>query len=169
LRAVALGLVIILVIAAYVAIASYRDVRAHDRADSARRAAVVAAEEFALRMDNFQAASATAYTDDVEKLMTTKGRAGFAQVKQVISQVFAAAQPTSKALKKGQQAPTGKIVYAGIGDIDDDSATVLVAHDTSVTNSTKQLHFRWTVELKKVDGRWLVDDLPPEVTGGSNQ
>lgn len=169
LRALALVLVIVLAISVYVAITSFRDVRAHDRAETDRRAATVAAEEFALRMDNFQATNAAAYTDDVEKMMTTKGKADFAQVEQVISQVFAAAQPTGKAAKEGQQAPTGKIVYVGISDIDDDSATVLVAHDTSVTNSTKQLHFRWTVELKKVDGKWLVDGLPPEVTGGSGQ
>ena len=132
-------------------------------------AAVVAAEQFALRMDDFQAASATAYTDAIKDMMTTKGKADFAQIQQVIGQVFTAARPTGKAAKKGAKAPTGKIIYVGVSDIDADSATVLVAHDTSVTNSTKQLHFRWTVDLKKVDDKWLVDDVPPEVTGGSAQ
>ena len=137
--------------------------------DSNRSAAVAAAEQFALRMDDFQAASATAYTDAIKDMMTTKGKADFAQIQQVIGQVFTAARPTGKAAKKGAKAPTGKIIYVGVSDIDADSATVLVAHDTSVTNSTKQLHFRWTVDLKKVDDKWLVDDVPPEVTGGSAQ
>jgi len=169
------AVIMAVVLAVLLAILVVLDVRWHkqvadaDHLDASRRAAVVAAEEFALRMDNFQATSAAAYTDDVEKMMTTKGKADFAQVEQVISQVFTAAQPTAKAAKKGQQAPKGKVVYVGISDIDDDSATVLVAHDTSVTNSAKQLHFRWTVQLKKVDGKWLVDGLPPEVTGGSSQ
>lgn len=184
-RALTLALVIVLAIALYVAIASYRDIRATDRVDSDRRAVTVAAQEFALRMDNFQAASADKYEGDIQDMLTTKGQAQLKQVAAVLKQVYLAAQPQASAgsTKKGSKkrsakkakpgpvgrAPSGTIVYTGVAELDDDSATVLVAHDTSVTNSNKHLHFRWTVNLKKIDGKWLVDGLPPEVTGGSKQ
>ena len=50
-----------------------------------------------------------------------------------------------------------------MADLDDDSATVLVAHDASVktTQGDIEHHYRWNVDLVKVDGKWLVDDFEP--------
>lgn len=158
-------LIVVIVVGLVIGIRDYRADKSTDRADRQRSAATAAAEQFALRMDNFAAPSATIYENRVEAMLTTKGKADLSQVKTVMTQVFTAAQPKDKTTK----APTGKIVYTGISDIDADSATVLVAHDTTVTGSTKQLHFRWTVNLKKIGNTWLVDGLPPEVTGGSSQ
>lgn len=162
-------LAIVIVLAAILAVSAYRSVRSTDRQDSARTAALLAAEQFALRMDDFRAPNAAAYESAIEKLLTTKGKADFGQVKSVIGQVFAATQPSQQDAAKGVLPPNGKIVYAGISDIDADSATVLVAHDTSVSGAGQALHFRWTVELKKIGSAWLVDGLPPEVVGSQSQ
>jgi len=162
-------LAVVFVVATILAIAGYRDAHSADQQDSDRAAAVTAAEQFALRMDDFRAASAADYTAAIEKLLTTKGKADFAQVQSVIGQVFAATQPTQADKAKGVLAPNGKIVYAGVSDIDADSATVLVAHDTAVSGAAKSLNFRWTVALKKIGKTWLVDGLPPEVVGSQSQ
>lgn len=159
---------LLLAVAVVAAIIGFHDrsaARSFDQDARNRAAAVGVAQQFALRMDDFAAPSATAYVAGIEKLMTTKGKADLAQVKSVMTQVFAAAQPRTK----GQQAPQGHLVFSGVSDIDADSATVLVAHDTTVTGSSKQLHFRWTVALKNIGGKWLVDGLPPEVSGGTSQ
>ena len=58
---------------------------------------------------------------------------------------------------------TGKVLISGIADLDSDSATVLVAHDASVktTQGNLQHPYRWTVDLVKVGGKWLVDNFAP--------
>ena len=57
----------------------------------------------------------------------------------------------------------GKILQSGVADIDGDSATVLVAHDADVSTTQGDIkhYYRWSVELVKVDGTWLVDDFTP--------
>lgn len=161
LRACAALLAAVLVASTVIIVLMARDLRHQDRLDADRRDALSVAEQFALRMDNFAASSADAYEAGIEKLLTTKGQADFKQVKPLIGQVYAAAQPN----KKGEGAATGEIALAGVTDLGTDSATVLVAHDSAVPGTGKALHFRWTVSLRKVEGRWLVDGLPPEVTG----
>ena len=51
----------------------------------------------------------------------------------------------------------------GVGSYDPDSATVLVVHDGSVKSKlgSQVRHQRWSVDLVKVDGKWLVDDFNP--------
>ena len=59
---------------------------------------------------------------------------------------------------------TGKVVMSGIASYDNDSATVLVVHDGSVKSKLGQSqvrHQRWSVDLVKVNGRWLIDDFSP--------
>ena len=40
---------------------------------------------------------------------------------------------------------------------------MLVVHDAAVTTTQGNIehHYRWTVDLVKVDGKWLVDDFNP--------
>lgn len=166
---VAAFLVVIIVVAGAFAISAARHVRSVDRQNSDRAEALLSAEQFALRMDDFAAPDAGQYQSKIEEMLTTKGKADFAQVKSVIGQVYTLTQPTKAAAAKGAVAPTGKIIYAGISDIDADSATILLAHDTSVSGSTKALHFRWTVAVKKIGSTWLVDGLPPEIAGSASQ
>jgi Mce-associated membrane protein len=60
---------------------------------------------------------------------------------------------------------TGKILSAGVVRSDTDTATVLVAVDRTVKDSTSKAgvvaHDRWKMDLEKHGGRWLVADLQP--------
>jgi Mce-associated membrane protein len=121
--------------------------------DHMRAQVTATAEQFALRMDNVDGTNFDAYVKRIEQLLTTKAKAKNKSVFSSMGQTYAAAKI------KG----TGKILLAGVADLDDDSATVLVAHDATVTTTqgTLEHHYRWTVELVKVGGKWLVDDFNP--------
>ena len=55
------------------------------------------------------------------------------------------------------------MLLTGVGDLDDDSASILVVHDADVTSTQGKVqhHYRWSVNLVKVKGEWLVDDFNP--------
>jgi hypothetical protein len=121
--------------------------------DSARHEVVAVAEQFCLRMDAVDASDVDGYKKRVSELLTTKQKAKF-------TSEFAQFQKLG--LDKDLKG-TGTILASGLGDIDQDSATVLVAHDSTVKASTgtTERHYRWTVALRKVHGDWLVDDFTP--------
>ncbi|MFL6023386.1 MAG: hypothetical protein ACJ72O_08630 [Marmoricola sp.] len=121
--------------------------------DTETAKAVGVADQFCLRMDNVDGSDPDGYVKKVEQLLTTKQKTKFASE-------FAQFQKLGMdANLKG----TGTILASGVSDIDPDSATVLVAHDSAVVDKdgTTQRHYRWSVSLRKVDGRWLVDDFTP--------
>ena len=67
-------------------------------------------------------------------------------------------------LQESQSVMDGEVVWAGVVDLDQDSATVLVA--TSGTVANKQTdnqpvarHFRLRLDLVLEDGTWLTNDL----------
>ena len=121
--------------------------------DAERAKVKAVAEQFCLRMDDVDASNPEAYTKKIKAMLTTKLKAAF-------DEQFGAVQrlETDKTVKG-----VGTILASGVADIDPDSATVLVAHDTTVTSKDGNLqrHARWTVSLRKVDGRWLVDNWTP--------
>ena len=121
--------------------------------DTARHEVVAVAEQFCLRVDAFNGDDPDTYKKLVTQMLTTKYKKAF-------DTEFAAIQQLG--IQKGQNGK-GTIVASGVGDIDDDSATVLVVHDNTITSSagTTQRHSRWTIDLNKVDGKWLVDDFTP--------
>ena len=121
--------------------------------DTDRKQATAVAEQFALRMDNVDGTKFDAYTKSVNEMLSTKAKTKNAKVFDVMKKSYEAAKV------KG----TGKVLLSGVADIDSDSATVLVAHDASVTTSQGDIqhHYRWTVSLVKVGGKWLVDDFNP--------
>ena len=121
--------------------------------DAERHQVLAIAEQFCLRMDALDASDLSGYKKRVSQLLTTKQKAKF-------DTEFDQFQKLSLDPKlKG----TGTILASGLSDIDEDSATALVAHDSSVTDSTgtNPRHYRWTVALRKVHGHWLVDDFTP--------
>lgn len=122
-------------------------------AEAQRKQATAVAEQFALRMDNVDSAKFDAYVKSVNGMLTTKAKTKNSEVFDTMKQSYEAAKV------KG----TGKVLATGLSDIDDDSATVLVAHDASVqtTQGNIEHHYRWSVNLVKVSGKWLVDDFNP--------
>lgn len=123
------------------------DQQQRDRAD-----AVAVAEQFTRRMDNYDTAHFDRYTKSVSQLLTTKARTDFdAQYKSYQQQLSQGRSVSS----------TGKVLMTGVGDSDSDSATVLVVHDVTAKSgkATVVHHYRWTVSMVKVNGRWLVDDF----------
>ena len=121
--------------------------------DSARHQVVAVAEQFCLRMDAVDGSDVDGYKKNVSELLTTKQKtkfdASFAEFEKL---------GISKDLKG-----TGTVLASGVSDLDSDSATVLVAHDSTLKDASGSTdrHYRWTVALRKVDGDWLVDDFTP--------
>ena len=118
-----------------------------------RAAAVSVAEQFALRVDNFNGKSIEKYSKNIQALLTTKFKAEFDKQFEPFKQVYTQADATG----------TGKILVSGVGTADADSATVLVAHDALVKSKLgdQQRHNRWTVSVVKVQGTWRIDDFSP--------
>ena len=122
--------------------------------DAAARSEVTAvAEQFALRMDTVDGSDFDAYVKGINQMLTTKAKARNTETFTALKKTYEAAEVEGK----------GKVLLSAVSDIDADSATVLVAHDASVTTTQGDIehHYRWTVSLVDVDGRWLVDDFTP--------
>jgi Mce-associated membrane protein len=154
LRILTAALAVVLVVG--VAFAVFFEVKVHhsDEEQRQRAEAVNAASQFALRMDTFDGKDMDAYSKKVQQLLTTKYKSEFDKQFQPFKQVYSQAQAVG----------TGKVVMSGIASYDADSATVMVVHDGSVKSKLGQSqvrHQRWTVDLVKVGGHWLVDDFSP--------
>jgi Mce-associated membrane protein len=148
--------VLALVLVAGVAVAVWFEVKVRDadRDQRQRAEAVAAASQFAVRMDTFDGKKMDAYSKSVQQLLTTKYKSEFDKQFQPFKQVYTQAQAVG----------TGKVVMSGVSSFDPDSATVLVVHDGSVKSKLGQSqvrHQRWSVDLVKVGGRWLIDDFSP--------
>jgi Mce-associated membrane protein len=70
---------------------------------------------------------------------------------------------TSEAVRT-EATSSPEVVALGVGDQDDDSATVLVAANSTVTNAGtpdegQVRYYRLRLQLVREDGRWLTDDL----------
>ena len=57
----------------------------------------------------------------------------------------------------------GDVLQSAVASQDTDSAQVLVVADARAKSDlgTRMRHFRWQVDLVKVDGKWLVDNFSP--------
>ena len=111
------------------------------------------AEQFTVRVNNYDADSVDDYKASVGELLSTKFRADFDQaMEDIVAQV-----------QEAEMESRGEVLASGVASLDDDSARVLVAADASVTTvyDERQRHFRWEVSLVRVDGEWLVDDFTP--------
>lgn len=152
-RIVSTILAVVLVVAASAAVWLGLQARAADAERRDRAAASNVASQFALRMDDVDGTDFDAYIESVNELLTTKAKNKNTEVFDAMKQSYAAAKVKGK----------GEVLLTALGDADDDSATVLVVHDASVTTTQGDIehHYRWTVDVVKVDGEWLVDDFTP--------
>jgi hypothetical protein len=146
-------LAVVLVAAAGVAFWLLAKDRAADERREARAQATAVASQFALRMDKVDGKDFDGYIKRINELLTTKAQAKNNETFKVLEQTYQAAKVTG----------SGKVLMTAVGDSDDDSATVLVVHDSEVTTTQGKVehHYRWTVELVKVKGEWRVDDYNP--------
>ena len=109
------------------------------------------AEQFTVRVNNYDADSVDDYKESVGELLSTKFRGNFDDaMEEIVGQV-----------QEAEMKSQGEVLASGVASLDDDSARVLVAADAAVTTvyDERQRHFRWEVSLVKVDGEWLVDDF----------
>ena len=152
-RMISLVLVVILVLATGAALWLGLKTRTSDERQQERAAASSVASQFALRMDNVDGSDFDGYIKGINELLTTKAKSKNKKTFDAIKQSYEAAKV------KG----TGKVLLTAVADDDEDSATVLVVHDASVTTTQGDIehHYRWSVELVKVDGEWRVDDFTP--------
>ncbi|MCW2761431.1 MAG: hypothetical protein JWR85_1632 [Marmoricola sp.] len=153
LRIVSAVLAVVLVAAVGVSVWFGLKIRDDRDAQQERAKAANVASQFALRMDKVDGTDFDGYIKGVNQLLTTKAKTKNNQVFDAMKQSYEAAKV------KG----TGKVLLTAVGDSDDDSATVLVVHDADVTTAQGNIahHYRWSVNVVKVNGSWLVDDFNP--------
>ncbi len=146
-------LAVVLVVAVGVGVWAGLKVRAADEAQRERAAAANVASQFALRMDSVDGSDFDAYIKDVNELLTTKAKTKNSEVFDAMKQSYETAKVQG----------SGKVLLTAVGDSDADSATVLVVHDADVTTTQGNIehHYRWSVNVVKVSGAWLVDDFNP--------
>ena len=144
---------VVLVLAAVAAVWFGLKTKSSDDREQERASASSVASQFALRMDNVDGTNFDKYIKGINELLTTKAKTKNTEVFSAMKQSYEAAKV------KG----TGKVLLTGVGDADEDSATVLVVHDAAVSTTRGDIehHYRWSVNVAKVDGRWLVDDFSP--------
>jgi Mce-associated membrane protein len=154
---VALSVVAVQLLATSVALAV--SVKAHqddrDALDSARSAAVTAARQEVVNLD-----SLSWDTIDADLKRVLDGATG------TFKDQFSRAQNDLKpVVVQRKSESSGTVLFAGVVRADTDTATVLVAVDRTVKDSTDPsgavAHDRWRVDLEKHGGRWLVSDLQP--------
>ncbi|MEP6815184.1 MAG: hypothetical protein ABI873_06510 [Marmoricola sp.] len=156
-RLVGAALALLLVVATTFAILMWRQHRQDAATEADRNAAVNVAEQFTLRLDSFDYRHLDSYSKQVGGLLTDKMKSDFAGSFKGFQAAFRTIQISSK----------GTVLSAGVQDSDQDSATVLVIHDVNVTSKgcVQPPYKRMSVDLRKVNGRWLVDDFKEGVPG----
>ena len=152
-RLVGAVLAVLLVLAAGTALWLGLKAKDSDEQQQERASASSVASQFALRMDNIDGTNFDKYIKDINELLTTKAKTKNQKTFESIKQSYEAAKV------KG----TGKVLLTAVGDSDDDSATVLVVHDASVKTTQGNIdhHYRWSVDVVKVNDEWRVDDFNP--------
>lgn len=124
-------------------------------ADSARADALASARQAILNLDALSAA-----TIDRDLTRVVVGSTG------AFRDSFSKAQKDLTAVvKERKTVSTGTVLSAGVVRADADTATVLVAVDRSIRDSSTPkavvAHDRWRMSMELHGGRWLLADLQP--------
>ncbi len=128
-----------------------------DSGDVGRVKAV--SEQFALRMDSLSSKDVPGYIKNVAEVLTTRCRADFEKSEAALAGSIGSVAFTTKGLVRA----------TGVATLDDDSATVMIVHDSQKTAESGQSllsAYRWTLNLRKVNGTWLVDQFVDPDRGG---
>ncbi len=152
--AVLAGVALLAVVAIAVQLVLVRPDYLAARADAEnRREAVQAAERFTVAVNNFDASDVDTLKQNLTPLLTTKFNTDFEKTVDGLLAEVAKADLTSE----------GEVIRSAVADIDTDSAEVLVVADATADSAfgPRARHFRWTVDLVKVEGDWLVDNFTP--------
>lgn len=124
-----------------------------DAADRTRADALSAAEQGAVNFTTYDYRHLDQDYDRVRETATGEFRKEFDQQSQVLSQVI----KQSKAVAKG------KVLASAVLASSSHDATVLVALDDTVTNTSVPQgvvrHYRLRVDMTRVKGRWLVSGV----------
>jgi Mce-associated membrane protein len=154
---IALSVVVVLLAGACVALAVTvsSNVRDRDALRDAREAAVAAARQEIVNLDSISYSTVDADMKRVLAGATGTFKTQFSRAQADLKSAFIAKKSVS----------TGTVLFAGIVRGDMNSATVLVAADRTVKDSSTTqgavAHDRWSVDLEKHGGRWLVATLEP--------
>ena len=126
-----------------------------DAFDSAREAALASGRQLILNLDALSASTIDTDMKRVADAATGTFRKQFTGSEVELRKYVVARRTVSN----------GQILAAGVVRSDSDTATVLVAVDRTVKDSTNKegvvAHDRWKLDLEKHGGRWLVADLQP--------
>jgi Mce-associated membrane protein len=129
---------------------AWRD--AHD-SDADGRAAVSAAKAEVTALTSISARTSDADVRDLLEGATAEFR----------TELERQADRFREALTRARVTSTGKVVSAGLAELDDDKAVVLVAASGSVKNNrtrkAEPRSYRMRVDLRRVEGDWLVAGL----------
>lgn len=150
-RTVAIVLVVLLVASA-VTVAAFVYLRTQVEEELGERAAVTrSAEQFVVQFNTYDAESVDDYVESVNPMLTTSARTKFAAAMEEILSLIEETKLNSE----------GRLLASGVAHVDRDDARVLVAADANAKSVAGgvQRHFRWEIDLNKVDGKWLVDDF----------
>ena len=154
LRAVLAVVLTLLIVVSGAAIAFLLDQRSEVQASvDARHEVARVAEQFTVRVNNYDSESVEDYKASVSEMLTTKFSDEFDK----------AMEDIVTSVQEAEMDSEGTVLASGVASIDQDSAEVLVVADADVKTvfDTRQRHFRWEISLVKVDGTWLVDDFTP--------
>lgn len=152
---VLLSVLVALLVVASVVLAfvwtSHRDARSE--LERARDAALASAQQAIVNLDALSAATIDADMKRVVAGATGNFKKQFEDSETDLKNLLVQRKTVSK----------GTVLSAGVLRSDLDTATVLVAADRVVTDSTKATpstaHHRWRLSMERHDGHWLLADL----------
>lgn len=129
-----------------------------------RHEVTAVATDFATEYNTYDMAELDEYQARMADLMTASLHAEFSQVTSALAEAIE---------EKKQSSGSAEVVSTAIKEIDETTATVLVAADAVVTNTDTgdvgaQRNFRWVLTLVSDAGQWRVDSFAavtsPDVT-----